>query len=156
MKKMMILSVTFAFIANGLIAQLPTPIVHKLYAKRSFHDCTRNFIDNSLAKQSCFNFEQELPMKATTPADNVGVWQNDLENNVTVCNPVYGTISIRSASDIIITKVEVYDILGKLQLDAAANDSNIQMPADRLKSGMYFIRIYNELHSFTTVQIYKV
>ena len=108
---------------------------------------------NSSATMYLYDFEKNQSEVYQT-ADITGISRNDAGTSIIVCNPVYDYISINANENVNIKRIEVFNIQGSLQLTESTNGNNLQIPAGRLESGVYLIRIYFETGCYTK-QIYK-
>ena len=85
---------------------------------------------------------------------NVGINAYDLDKNVSVYpNPTAGQFVIDNAA-LIINRVEVYDVYGKLLNVVEANDAQVTMDASNYAAGTYFVRVYTE-NGMVTKRIVK-
>jgi hypothetical protein len=121
MKKVILLSVLAILIVGGASAQVP---IYQQSAKKS----------NYLPKD--------------TPA---AVQEQQGINGLTVVNPVGDFLDIRAAQEANITKVEIFNTAGSLQLSESVQGNQLLLSVQFLNSGVYVLRISNEVSVHTTM-----
>lgn len=75
----------------------------------------------------------------------LGLYENNLPSIALVPNPTSGMLNIKS--DIFITKIKVYDTLGRLVLEQDNNPTN-QLDISNLSTGLLFVQIETEKGNF--------
>jgi hypothetical protein len=113
MKKLMVLSLMLAAMASGAVAQIP----------RNEDRYSASRLNDNYNKNEVVNVDAQL-------------------TNVIVPYTVAGTIIIISPDNALITHVAVFDAGGRLVLTDNSNAGYIAISADRLRTGVHFVKIW--------------
>lgn len=83
----------------------------------------------------------------------LGVAENELNKVVMAPNPAYNLVNLQSVQPI--QSVAIYDINGKLIQTSKANSTSFDLHLNGLQSGMYFIKVTDDVGAVQSLRLLK-